>query len=161
LIRLLRLLGQARNAEVEHLDPARFSDKNVIWLEITVHHALAVSVGQAFGKLANQIGSVKRLAGALLQAIQSRERLSGQQFHGHKDPIAIPIEVEHRDHIGVRQLLGLSCLALQRHQGIRVLAECRTQKLDRNATVRVIGLGPPQVNRGEHRAHTTRAQLLQ
>ena len=106
------------------------------------------------------IGSAVSAADALAARFAHHrfERASLEQLHRHVDGVAIAIEVEHGDDVRMRQRLRLACLALQRHERLRMTLEVRIQHFERDARVRIARFLLATIDRAEHQAHAALAE---
>ncbi|MNS78592.1 hypothetical protein D3C72_1122120 [compost metagenome] len=132
LVRVVsRLLESAGDAEVDHLDLATIGQEHIGRLEIAMHEAALVRIGQRPAHADNDRQRLGiRQAREVRRAQHAVEGLPGQIFHGQEDRRAVPVEVVDGDDIPVRQRLRLARLALQCHQGLGVPAELEVQHLD-------------------------------
>src|SRR6185437_10267787 len=73
---------------------------------------------------------------------------------------AVAIEVVHGHHVGMRELLGLAALALQRFEGLRMAAESLVQQLQSDPGIAVLSFLLTEVARLEDHAHATAPELL-
>ena len=146
------------NAKVEDLDPAVSGDKHIVRLEVRVHQAVFVRVGEAAGHLLDQGLVVRFLAFGELDVLETRQGVTLQHLHGHVDPVAIAVEVVHGQHIGMRELLRFFRLPLQADQGLGMTTEFFTEKLDRDPGIVVVGLFLAQVTRLVDLAHAALAE---
>lgn len=148
--RRLGAVQGARDAEVHHLDRARVGDDDVGGLDVTVHDAVLVGVGE---RLQDTGDDDQRLLGAGRLGVEEEvadgaplDDLHHDVRHGLAADVVLARVVHGHDGMVVEARHRL-CLAREARLGDRVLGEVRTQQLDRH--------GAPQANvlGGEHLGH--------
>src|SRR5262249_36968798 len=88
------------------------------------------------------------------------QRLAFEQLHDHEDIAAVTVEVIHRYDVGVREMLGLATLALERLQRLRVTAELVIQQLQGHPGIAVLGFFLAEGPRLEDDPHATAPEFL-
>ena len=86
------------------------------------------------------------------------ERLAFEQLHGHKQGVAVPIEIVHRDYVGVGEGVGLGGLLLQGNEGVWVLFKILVEHLGGYVGVGVFRFYFAQVAGFIHCAHAAAAK---
>ena len=143
-------VGKLRETEVENLDPV-LGEHQVAWLDVAVHDALAVRLGESFGHLRRDLdGFVHRQASALEPRLQ---RLAVVVRHDDEQlPVVGAGDVVNRADVRVVGGGGGLRLAHEALLGALVVAPLRGQELQRNAPSQL------RIARGIDDAHTAAAK---
>ena len=163
--RIRRTVGFARkprDAEVEDLRGAFAGGERVTRLEIAVHDAARVCVGEPGGEPADDPACALRRDAARLGPDQCVERHPVEQLHGDKRLARVRIHVERVDRgdVGMCERARLAGFALQRDVGILVTLHVAGQELDRHMRARIPCLLEQEVLRLPYLAHGAGAQQL-
>ena len=163
--RIRRPVGFARkprDAEVEDLRGAFAGGERVTRLEIAVHDAARVGVGEPGGEPADDPACALRRDATRLGPDQCVERHPVEQLHGDKRLASVRIHVERVDRgdVGMCERARLAGFALQRDVGILVTLHVAAQELDRHMWARIPCLLEQQVLCLPYLAHGAGAQQL-
>ena len=141
-------LAHARDAEVEHLEPAVGHDEQVVGLDVAVDDPLCVRRREHVEELVGEAQEIGQRHGALLGA--RREALALEQLH-HEERRAVlgDVDVVDLDGAGVTKFVRGLRLALEALAQIAILRERGVQDLDRLAPADLVATDV----HGRHPAH--------
>ena len=141
---------QLREAEVEDLHQAVARDHEVLGLEVPVHDAPGVGLGQGFRDLGGVVEELRHGEGAELE--QLAERLALHELHGDVGRVVHPPDVVDRDDVRVVEGRGGPGLLLEPGEPLRAGRGLGPQDLDGHRAPQ------PDVLRAVDLAHPARAQ---
>ena len=149
------LIGHARDAEVEHARLRAADHEDVGRLDVAMHHALVVRIGQRIGDAAHDQRGLRR-RGAPAVLLQLPQVAALEQLHRDVHALLGQPGIEHGDDVRMAQARGSARLVEQ--PGIDrfalLLGHCQVQRLDRD------GARQQRVVRGVHRAEASLAELV-
>ncbi len=140
--------GQLGQPEVEHLDElslaaAQRGHEQVLRLDVAVHDAARVRLGQRLGRLPDQARRAHRLERPVLRDDGVQVAPVEQLHRVVPEPVVGGAVVEHAHGVRVPELGGGPHLALEAGDGRGVAARLRAQDLDRHVALeRVVMRGP-------------------
>ena len=145
---------EARQAEVEHLHVARGRDEDVGRLDVAVHHAARVGVGQSPARLRHQVDRAEQ-ARRLAAADHPPEVLPLEELHGEVGPPVVLAQVVHGHDIAVGEVAGRAGLGEEALAQDGVVGAGGTDQLDGDHAL------DERVVRLVHDPHPAFAELVQ
>ena len=115
--RRLRRWGDLGEAEVENLDASVFGDEQVFWLEIAMHDAFFMRVGEAVSDLHAELNCLTQAQWAAPQTLA--EGFSFQEFGYQVGRSLVSSHLKDRENVGMAQSGGGFGLDLEALQSIR------------------------------------------
>ena len=104
--RIGEIVGEPRESEVENLQHAGRRDHQVRRLDVPVHHAVVVCVGQSLAQVGHQADALRDIERPR-RLDHLGQRLAVHQLHHEVRPAArIAAKVVNRDDVGVRERGG-------------------------------------------------------
>ena len=108
-----RLVQRACDTKIQDFDLVVIREKDITGLEVRVHHAVIVHVGQRLTATLNDMPRLVPGQALTMFAQELVQRFSAHVFHDHEDDVAIAIEVVDTDDIRVVELAGVVDFAAQ------------------------------------------------
>ena len=132
--RQLRLVERACDPEVRDLDPPVAAHEDVRGLDVAVDDAADVRGLEGLRGLCRHAGGLAR-GERSVAAEDRRQVLALDDLHDQVRPGFALAEVEHGHDVGVVERCGSACLVAESGEEVGVLAELRSQQLDRHVAI--------------------------
>ena len=143
-------VDNARDTEIQHLDIAIFSHKNVARFEVRVNDVARVYIGEGLATGLDHLPYLAEVAALRITLDELVERLTAHILHNHEHVFAIVLESVDVHNVGVIQLPGKGGFATQSLGRLRVLFEAFSQYLDGNVGIGWVSL---TIHGEKHLAH--------
>jgi hypothetical protein len=148
-----------RRAEIQDPHLTVIGDEDVLRIDVSVHDAARVSVGESGTHVANEGQRVRPRQGKRASSVQHMiQKRADQRFHGKEGVVVVAVEFMHADDVRMRQQLQMLELALQLGEQVLSLGNRGMQHFDGYPLPRVGQIKAIFVDCIEHGAHAAVTQ---
>ena len=121
-----------RGTEVQDPQLTVIGDKDILRVDVAVHHAAQVCVGDSGANIAHDGQRVRpRQCNCVSCAYDLTEKRADQRFHREEGVVVVAVEFMHSHDVRMRQQLQMLEFALQLGEKLVPLGNRRMQNLDR------------------------------